>query len=183
MKPRPITTFTEHNIVHVNPIICSDEVLIRIGSPSSSTTPYDVYARFMHESAVQCFARAKIDAEVHTCHRRINRIAWGTGPEGQRRFGDDMMPPEIMAIVKVENKEAAESAWETFTFRKYGVNKPYCLGHHMWWDGSSWKTGNTWPMVMANAAAIASALRLPFARIDRVMKRARRDKLVETVTA
>lgn len=170
MKPRPETShfqYIEHGIVHVDPPLHEDETLIYLGSPSHTVTPYDVYARYIVKAAVLAFKRAQIDAEVVTCHRRRASVGFGTGPGGSVRFGDDMIPPDVQAIVHTVDAGRALKAWGDYHSRRF-FYKPVSVIGNKWYDRSwmtpcvtcsggpgGWREGGTWPHVITNAIAIA----------------------------
>lgn len=143
--------------MHVDPDVPEGSTLIHLGTPCHTTTPYDTYARYIAKDAVKCFRRAGITAEVHTCHRRINRVSHGSGHGGAVRLGDDMIPPDVKALVATADVPAAEAAWEAYRFRKF-FHRPTTVVGNLHYTGATWRRGGTWPYVCQNALALAEAL-------------------------
>ncbi|MFT3991186.1 MAG: hypothetical protein QM680_07230 [Luteolibacter sp.] len=162
---------TENNIVSTDPVIRDDQTLIYLGTPSHTTTPYDFYARMLVKEARIAFARVGIPAEIVSCPRRIASVGYGSGPGGAVRFGDDMLPPDVQAIVPQEYEEGARQAWEDHRARKY-LPRPYSVIGDRWfdtratrsgpepWFGNSgaWVRGGAWNRTIHNAISIAKAL-------------------------
>jgi hypothetical protein len=177
-------TYTEHNIVHVDPEITEDQVMIYAGSPSSSTTPYDVYARYIVHDVRIALMRRQVKGEVHTCHRRVAHVGYGSGPGGSVRLGDDMIPPEIYAVVDKEDKDKATCALRDYNHRRY-LHKPVSISGNLWYDRGApvegtpswchsqgaWVRGGTWPHVIDNAVFIAQTLGLDTTKLEEYRKR------------
>ena len=150
--------YIEHNIMHVDPDVPEGSTLIHLGTPCHTTCPYDTYARYIANDAVKCFRRAGITAEIHTCHRRINRVTFGSGRHGAVRMGDDMLPPDVKALVATTDVQAARDAWEAYRFRRFFL-KPVTVVGNMAYVNDAWRKGGTWPYVRENALALAIALK------------------------
>lgn len=177
-------TTTENNLVSTNPVIRDDQALIHIGTPSHTVTPYDVYARFIVRDARLAFARAGVSAEVVTCHRRIASVGFGSGPGGAVRLGDDMIPPDVQAVIAIEDASRARQAWEEYKGRKY-LQKPYSVIGNLWFDRDAerggtapwfgntgaWVTGGAWSKTILNAIAIAHALGRNTSRLETYFSR------------
>jgi len=180
--------YTEHNIVHHDPEITEDQVMIYAGSASSSATPYDIYARYIVRDARIALMRRQVKGEVHTCHRRIAHVGYGSGPEGSVRFGDDMLPPEIYVVVDKEDKDKATRALYDYSRRRY-LRKPVSIVGDLWYNNGApvegtpswyhslgaWVRGGTWPHVVANAIFIAQELGRDTSKLEeyQIRRRAR----------
>lgn len=179
-------TRTESNLVKIDPLIDDNQTMIYLGTPSHTTTPYDTYARMIVKDARIAFARASIPAEVLACHRRIARVGAGSGPGGAVRFGDDMLPPDVQAIVTVTNADRARQVWADYQKRKY-IPKPFSIFDNRWFDrnsevqgsaswfgaGGSWVKGGAWIKVILNAIVIAEALGRKTERLEAYRARPR----------
>ena len=144
--------------MHVDPDVPEGSTLIQLGTPCHTTCPYDTYARYIANDARKCFLRAGIPAEIHTCHRRINRVTFGSGRGGAVRMGDDMLPPDVKALVATADVPAAQEAWEAYRFRKF-FRRPTTVVGNLHYTGDAWRRGGSWPYVCANALVIAVALK------------------------
>ena len=169
--------------------------MIYAGSPSSSTTPYDVYARYIVRDARIALMRCQVQGEVHTCHRRIASVGVGSGPGGSVRFGDDMIPPEIYVVVDKADKSKATSALYDYRRRRY-MHKPVSVVGNLWynqrapiegtpsWSHSqgAWVRGGTWPHVIDNAVFIAQGMGLDTTKLEEYQKK-RREQRQQEITA
>lgn len=160
---KTMNIYTKHGIIHHDPETAPDESMLYLGTPSHTVTPYDTYARMLEDDARKCFRRAGIAATVVSCHRRIASPI-GSGPGGSRRFGDDMLPPDVQAVVKTSDIETARDAWEEWTFRR-SVSRPVSIAGNLTWNGTAWTRGGVWPATIANALALCLALRRNPARL------------------
>lgn len=113
-----VTSESAYGHMVTAPELAPDEVLVVYGTPCHTTCPYDAYERIMAEQAEEAFADARMDVEIVVLHNRA-AAALPTGPGGRRRFGDDMMPGTVAAIVKAHQKEAAQKAVEDHKAKKY----------------------------------------------------------------
>ena len=157
---------TANNSTRHDPEITEARAVIILGSPPSSTCPYDTYARMIVEEGRAVFRRAGIPVEVVTCHRRIASVGFGSGPGGARRFGDDMIPPDVQAVVSREDESRAREVWEEHQFRKYAVCRPFSIIGGKVWTGQAWQSGGTWKFVITNAIATAAALGKPIGKLE-----------------
>lgn len=148
--------YTKNRTLCIDPDTEPGQSLLYLGTPSASTCPYDHYARMIATDARKCFARAGIPATVHLCHRSIVHPI-GSGPDGAVRFGDDMLPPDVQAVVASEDVARAADAWETWQARRY-FRRPFSVSGNLVWKGDAWQRGGTWPFVIGNAVALAAAL-------------------------
>ena len=172
-----MNNYIEHNIMHGDPDVPEGSTLIHLGTPDHSVCPYDTYARYIANAAVKCFRRAGIAAEIHTCHRRINRVPFGSGRHGAVRMGDDMLPPDVKALVATADVPAAEEAWEAYRFRKF-FNRPTTVVGKLHYTAGAWRTGGSWPYVCANALALAEVLQRPPETIARLVAYANRHPVI-----
>ncbi len=172
-----MNTYIEHNIVHIDPDVPEGSTLIHLGTPCHTVCPYDTYARYIANDARKCFRRAGIAAEIHTCHRRINRVVVGSGSGGAVRMGDDMIPPDVKALVATPDIPAAEEAWEAYRFRKF-FHRPTTVVGDLHYTGGMWRRGGSWPRVCQNALALADALMRPPESIARLAAYANRHPVV-----
>lgn len=177
--------YNKHGITGSDPVITEDQALIYIGTPDRSTCPYDTYARIIENRARIAFMRAGIEATVVSCHRRIAHVGFGSGPGGARRFGDDMIPPDVQAIVRKEDAERASQAYEDFTGR-WMLRKPFSVYGSRWYDKDAnapghgaWVTGGAWTRVIVNAIAIAVALRKDTTKLKAYLLRRPDTKITE----
>lgn len=164
-----MTTTTKYGIATTRPDLAPGQAFLYIGTPCHTITPYDRYARLMADDASRALRRAGIPAEVTINFQRLLSPT-RSGPEGAIRFGDDMTPPEVAAIVATEDLDRARDAWETHTLRKY-CQKPFHLTRGAYWTGKKWQAGPTWPMVIANAIATACVMQMPLDRLVRYAAR------------
>jgi hypothetical protein len=178
--------YTKHNIVHHDPEITEDQVMVYVGAPSSSTTPYDVYARYVAKDARIALMRSQVKGEVHTCYRRIASVGVGSGPGGSVRFGDDMIPPEIYVVVDKADETKATCALHEYRRRRY-LHKPISIAGNMWYDKGApvegtpswchtqgaWIRGGTWPHVVGNALFIAQVLGLDTTKLEKYQNKRR----------
>jgi hypothetical protein len=188
-------TYTKNNIVHVDPEITEQQVMIYVGSPSHTVTPYDVYARYVVKAARIAFMRRQVPAEIHTCHRRIASIHHGSGPNGSVRFGDDMIPPDIYAVVDRKDEQRAIEALQHFSFRRH-LHKPVSVIGNLWYNKTAplagtpswshtqgaWITGGTWPYVVDNALFIAQSLGLDTTKLEEYRNKRRAQRQQEITT-
>lgn len=161
--------YTLHNIIHHDPEVTEDQVLIHLGTPSYTVTPYDTYARYIAKDASKAFMRAGIPAEIHLCHRRIASVGWGSGQGGCVRFGDDMLPPDVQAVVAKVDEERAKTAWEDWQARRH-FRRPVSVSGALWYESKGdqgiWHRGGTWPYVVRNAIALAKFLGKPWDKLE-----------------
>lgn len=158
-----MNTYTKNGIIHIDPETAADETLFYLGTPGHTVTPYDVYARMIVGDARKCFRRAGILATVTACHRHIAH-PMGSSPGSSVRFGDDMLPPDVQALVKTTDLARVSAAWDEWTFRKY-IRRPVSIAGDMTWNGKAWTRGGVWKAVISNALAMCIALRRDPARI------------------
>ena len=172
-------TTTANNLVSIDPVPKDHETLIYLGTPCHTTPPYDTYARLIVRDARIAFARARIHAEVVSCHRRIATVGFGSGRDGAVRFGDDMLPPDVQAIVAKDDEARALRTWTEYQRRKF-LPKPFSVLGHRWfnpdanhagspsWHGSggAWVVGGAWIKTIHNAVGIATALGRDISRLE-----------------
>lgn len=162
-----MSIYIKHNIHHVDPDLEDGQSLLFIGTPSPSTCPYYVYARMIADDAKKAFNRSKIKVSIHICSRRIHHLSHGTGPNFSVRLGDDMLPPDVLAVVATSDLEQAAGIWEAWQARRY-FQRPVSVVGDLWYDVDStnpvygtrglWRRGGTWTHVIDNAIAIARFL-------------------------
>lgn len=152
-----MNVYTKHNTIHHDPEITEGQALLYLGTPSHTTCPYDIYARLLAKDARTAFLRGGIQAEVHCCYRRISSLASGSGRGGGVRMGDDMLPPDVQAVVATEDYGRAARVWQEWQARR-AFRRPVSVIGNLWWDGSSWRRECTWPHVVTNALALAEFL-------------------------
>lgn len=169
----------ENGIAGWDPDITEDQALLHLGTPSHSVCPYYTYENLLAKQGRIAFARSPIQAEIHVCHRRINRVGVGSGPGGSVRLGDDLIPADIKAVVAKVDLEAAREVWEDFQRRRY-LNKPFSIFGDRWYDSTydsasdnkwhqgsgRWRQGGAWPKVIENAIVIATALRRDTSKLE-----------------
>ncbi len=159
--------YTNHNIIHHDPELEPGQALLFLGSPSRTVTPYDVYARYIAMDARICFMRARIPATIHTCHRRVAHVGYGSGRGGSVRFGDDMIPPDVQAVVAEQDMVVAREAWETYRFRRF-LRKPFSIAGDLVYRDGAWKKGDVSGAIRVNALAIAIEIQRPLEDIRKI---------------
>lgn len=115
---RQYTNVTEHGIIKSVPVLDDDECIYEWGRPSSSTCPYDVYERIMFDSMRKVLSDAGIDFEPFMMWQRIAN-PMGSGSGGAVRFGDDMIPSVVCAIVKKSDWQKCDDAQADYIRKTY----------------------------------------------------------------
>ncbi|MFT4176024.1 MAG: hypothetical protein QM627_05155 [Luteolibacter sp.] len=114
------TSIIENYVVKVSPVIRGDQMLIHLASTSDSksTTPYED-ARQLKANARTVFARAGIPVVVVICDRLLAKVrsGSGSGPKGRVMPNDDMLPPDVQAIVAAEDAARAQQVWADYRFQ------------------------------------------------------------------
>ena len=146
----------EGNILIVRPDLQEGEVMLSLGCGSSSTCPYDQYARLSADRYRRWLNRAGAPFEIIICNQRLINYT-GSGRGGAKRLGDDMIPPEIVVVAQARFITALRFAYEEMSLRE-GASKPYQIAGELWWDGIKWTRGGAWSKVPHNAIAIARVM-------------------------
>ena len=166
-----MNVYTKHNTIHHDPEITKDQALLYLGTPCRTVCPYDTYARLIAKNARMAFMRGGVQAEVHCCHRRIAALSRGSGPGGGVRMGDNMLPPDVYAVVAAHDLKRAKTVWEDWQGRRF-FNRPTSVVGELWYElgeidpqfvkfevrRGTWRRGGTWPHVVANAIALGNFL-------------------------
>lgn len=115
---REYTEEREHGMIKRVPVLNDDECIYTWGSPCYTTCPYDVYERIMLERMSDVFSEAGIEFEPFLMHTRIANPV-GSGAGGAIRFGDNMTPASVCAIVKKPDWQKCDDAQADYLRKTY----------------------------------------------------------------